>query len=826
MLLARQFASAAIYTWNWTNGVSADIYWSDGLNWSPVGVPGPLDSLIFNNTNSGGNCVAPGAGLNVAGGGQSQINFADFNGLVDAKFGGAISAMLCSNLSGTYQNILITNNTTLTITNGLTVGNGVAAATGGITPGSGGTDYGVTIANVTIAGTNATLLMNNTNENLWVAEGSATSSSSLYATLDLSALDNFDATISRLLVGLPAVNRPGSFLYLAATNNITAEFQTTGILTSDTVGTGAIVVGEGSSNSGSAPDDLYLGLVNNITADTIAIARQKQAHCLVAFNPNLTGPQIPTATFQGFTSSRVATWDIGDGVVNSGTDTCVGTVDFSLGIVNAMVNAMYVGKGPTAGTAANASTGALTFGAGTFNVNTLYIGYQNNTSLPYGSGTVTVNTNSTITNYATLVVNSNLYLTYAIPTAPAFPGAIGVLNIAGGAVWANNITSATNGHGTINMTAGTLVISNSAGTVGAPVSNLNLTGTIQLSVSSTVPEMVALNLNLNGPVTVNIAALPPILQYPVDLPLMQYVSSLNGSVSQVVLGNVPAGSPAFQGYISNNVANSSIDLILTNGPLIKGLDVWTGAAGSNWDSTSLNWANLGAPAAFSAGSSVQFDDTASGPTNVNLTTALAPSKVTVSNSLLSYTFSGPGAISGAAALTKAGTNTLLLANTGINTFSGGLVISNGTVQFGNGGADGNLPANTAAILDNGTLIFDQGPNVSVANAITGSGSVMQEGLDALDLTGSNSYSGLTLVSSGTLLLDGWLNGGMLTNLPGTTVGGNGTNLGPFSVAGTVNPGDVGANRHTDRGRRLDPGGRGRGLFRFESRQQHDGIGCQ
>lgn len=791
ILLTGQFAHATVYTWNWTNGISPDFLWSDGNNWSPVGVPGAADSLIYNSVNSGGLCIAPGPGLNIAGGGQTQIISGNFNGIVDSKFGGTIGTVIFSNLQSSYQNILITNNSTLTITNGFTLGNGVAAATGGITPGSGGIDYGATGGFVTIAGTNATLLMNNTNENLWVTEGSATSSSAISMSLDMSALDNFNATINRILVGVPAVNRPGGIIYLAATNNITAEFQTTGVLTSDTVGTGAIVVADSTSNGGSAADDLYLGLVNTISADTIAVGRQKQQHGLIAFNPNLLGPQIPTVTLQGFSAPQAQIWDIGDGVANSGTDTTIGAMDFTLGIVNASVSNIYVGKGPTAGTGNNASTGTLTFGAGKINASSLYIGYHNNTSLPHGNGTVTVNTNSTITNYATLVVSNNLYLTYAIPTAPAATGSSGTLNIAGGAVWANNITSATNGLSMINMTAGTLVISNYAGTLSAPISNLFLAGTVQLSIAGSVPEMVTSNLSINGPVTVNIAALPPILQYPAQFPLMKYLSTFAGDPTQVTVGGLPGGSPAYQGTISNNVANSSIDLVLTTGPVISGVDTWVGAVNSNWDTITLNWLNGSSPIAFATGTPVLFNDSAE-DANVNITVNVSPAQVAVSNSLMAYTFSGPGGIGGPGALIKAGTNTLLITNTGNNTFSGGVIISNGTVQFGNGGANGNLPGNGAPIMDNGTLILAQSPNVNLSSPITGSGSVVQNGSNALDLTGSNSYAGITLVDSGTLLLDGWLDGGLLTNAPGTTIGGNGTNLGPFTVAGIVNPGDVNA----------------------------------
>ena len=52
----------------------------------------------------------------------------------------------------------------------------------------------------------------------------------------------------------------------------------------------------------------------------------------------------------------------------------------------------------------------------------------------------------------------------------------------------------------------------------------------------------------------------------------------------------------------------------------SGVDVWNGSVSSNWDLTTLNWDNSGAPTVFHPGDAVQFDDTAPGQTNINLTT--------------------------------------------------------------------------------------------------------------------------------------------------------------------------------------------------------------
>ncbi len=121
---------------------------------------------------------------------------------------------------------------------------------------------------------------------------------------------------------------------------------------------------------------------------------------------------------------------------------------------------------------------------------------------------------------------------------------------------------------------------------------------------------------------------------------------------------------------------------------------------------------------------------------------------------------GPiGQSGGSWQLTKAGPGTLVLS--GNNTYSGSTTISSGTLQLGNGGTTGSLPAGNT-IVDNGTLAFSRGNNVAQGTdfssaAITGSGSLAQLGGGTLTLSSSNTFSGGTFVAQGTLLLTGSLN---------------------------------------------------------------------
>ncbi|EPU2643068.1 autotransporter-associated beta strand repeat-containing protein [Salmonella enterica subsp. enterica] len=100
------------------------------------------------------------------------------------------------------------------------------------------------------------------------------------------------------------------------------------------------------------------------------------------------------------------------------------------------------------------------------------------------------------------------------------------------------------------------------------------------------------------------------------------------------------------------------------------------------------------------------------------------------------------AISGSGQVEKSGDGTLTLS--GSNTYTGGTLISGGTLVATNVEALG-----TGDVTDNATLALNTGGDFD--NAISGSGKVEKSGDDALTLSGSNTYTGGTLISSGTLV---------------------------------------------------------------------------
>jgi len=99
------------------------------------------------------------------------------------------------------------------------------------------------------------------------------------------------------------------------------------------------------------------------------------------------------------------------------------------------------------------------------------------------------------------------------------------------------------------------------------------------------------------------------------------------------------------------------------------------------------------------------------------------------------------------------------------------------LQVGNGGTSGNL--GSGAVTNNYSLVFNRSDNLTVSNAISGSGSLVQSGSGTLTLAVSNAYFGNTLINAGTLALGA---GGSVANSPFVLVASD-TSLNVSAVAG-------------------------------------------
>ncbi|BCU78224.1 autotransporter-associated beta strand repeat-containing protein [Luteolibacter sp. LG18] len=107
-----------------------------------------------------------------------------------------------------------------------------------------------------------------------------------------------------------------------------------------------------------------------------------------------------------------------------------------------------------------------------------------------------------------------------------------------------------------------------------------------------------------------------------------------------------------------------------------------------------------------------------------------------------------GNLTGTGTVTQNGAGKTIL--TGANTWSGLTTLAAGTLQVGNGGATGSLGSN--GVVNNGVLVFnrDATTNLTVASAISGTGTVIQNGVGKTILSGANTYSGDTTVNAGIL----------------------------------------------------------------------------
>ena len=253
-------------------------------------------------------------------------------------------------------------------------------------------------------------------------------------------------------------------------------------------------------------------------------------------------------------------------------------------------------------------------------------------------------------------------------------------------------------------------------------------------------------------------------------PLIKYTALGGNGFAAFNLGSL---QPHLTAYLSNNVNNSSIDLVVlaNNDPLkwSAGNDAWDIATTADWREQSGTLTTYQQSGIYA--DSVLFEDTASGvsPITVTLNTDVTPSSVTFSTTK-NYTITGSGGINGSAALTESGSGSLTLATS--NGFSGGLNLDGGVLNFStlanlgvgainfsggtleyNGNND-DISVRTVTFGSGGATINDGGSSISYANPVGngGTGGLTKVGSGTLTLNGTNNYSGNTVVGAGTLAL--------------------------------------------------------------------------
>lgn len=108
---------------------------------------------------------------------------------------------------------------------------------------------------------------------------------------------------------------------------------------------------------------------------------------------------------------------------------------------------------------------------------------------------------------------------------------------------------------------------------------------------------------------------------------------------------------------------------------------------------------------------------------------------------------------GTVALSKTGTSTQIL--TGANTYTGTTSILGGTLQIGNGGTSGTLPAGPVNVASGATFRINKSSSETFSGVLSGSGTLAVTGGGNLSVGSSASgFTGLTAVSGGSGLFIG------------------------------------------------------------------------
>lgn len=711
----------------WSGGdIGNSENWSDGLNW--VGGAAP---------NSGGVVIFPDGAFPVTTNTQGTVN-----NIVQGNM--TISSLTYNNNSATshFVTTQIPTGNTLTVSGNVTAG-GTVATTATVTGGG----------SLVAGGGSGTLSVQSTSGT---------------ATLDLSPLTNFvfnagGGSSGAVTLSTGSSSASGKINLAAASNNITA---------------GTLSLGN-NNNGGSGTMNLGNG-TNVINADTISLGIDKTTGTMQFLNSAGGGLKIANHTGTGRANINLS-GQSGSGSTSANIN---GSMLFNGGTVNILANNLIVGnRGNRAASGANGSaTGVLQFNNGVVDATTIIMA-TNSGGGARVSGTISVGGPGLLRVGTGGIVLVN----------QGSSNAVGTLNITNGAtvVVTNSMFKGTStGVATVVVANSSLAVFGSIGANnGITIDNFNVTNAT-LTLACTQGANVLLNSfnpDATSQNTINISSMPAINgPFPEQFPLITYATAA-GNLNSLVLGTLPGPPGTFTGYISNNVNSSSIDLVITSGPISKS-DTWIGEVNSLWDSTTTNWLSSGQFTNYNDLDVITFDDTASNST-VNITGPRIPataSGLTFNNNTLNYTFSGVGSINGAVGLVKNDAASVTLSESGGDSFSGGIDVTGGTlvlddanstitggltissgttVQIGNNDSAGALPGGT--LDDEGTLVFDRANNLTVGTAIPGSGgAVVQNGTGILTFSAANTYSGATTVNRGTLALSG---GGSIADSPNVNV---------------------------------------------------------
>ena len=438
------------------------------------------------------------------------------------------------------------------------------------------------------------------------------------------------------------------------------------------------------------------------------------------------------STYIGQTNVNGGTLQVGDGVV---VGTQIGNSTAAVVLSNGATLAINLANSGTFGNPVTDNAGSTVVGNNTIgNTQTL-------TGIISGPGAVTqsgagttVLTAANSYNGATLVTAGTLQIGNGIAAGASIAnsvsttvnlGAALAINLANGETFANSVTDngavngvntganvqtlagVISGSGTLNQTGtGTTILTGANSYLG--LTTISLGGTLQIGSGGTLGTLGSGNVTDNGALI------------------------FKRSNAMTVANTISGGGTVAQQGAGTTILTATNTYSGATTVAFGTLQIGDGATPNASIANTAVTVNLGATLAINLAQNETFVN--------NVTDNGAVNGISANTQTLS------GVIGGSGTLNQNGAGTLIL--TGSNGYAGTTTISTGTLQVGAAGTTGTL--GTGSVTDNAALVFNRSNAITVANAISGSGTLTQQGAGTTTLTGADAYGGVTNVTAGTL----------------------------------------------------------------------------
>jgi filamentous hemagglutinin family protein len=374
------------------------------------------------------------------------------------------------------------------------------------------------------------------------------------------------------------------------------------------------------------------------------------------------------------------------------------------------------------------------------------------------------------------VANSNGVIISATGTIATGAGNITIVGqrpVGGMGVGVSTAASVTSTSGNVTLQSIGGTVTQSAGTISGANITIDNTGaglTSLIADNTGGQPTLAIGTALGGSINPTTGAITAGSRLNVNGGGVSVSGALSTPGNINILGNVATTTNSGVSLATTGSATtsgiSSIIKIQSNGNVVAGGSI--GNTGTSGVTSSINLTSTSGSVSGS-GTLTSNGVTASGG-GMTINTALAGNI--------------SGAISGTGSLTKTGAGSTVL--TAANSYSGTTTVSTGVLQIGDGGTSGTL--GTGAVIDNASLVFNRSNTMTVVNAISGTGSLMQSGTGTTILTSDNSYIGTTTITGGTLQVG---NGGTAGTLGvGNASLSNNANLNYLRSAATTIANDI------------------------------------